>query len=197
MSRPRNPPVLATVIDRPSRDGDHLFVGEHHGHRVVGALGADWQRHPTRRARAGLPDDWEEDDAAAEGSGPRLKASIEAPRESVNLGEVEFFDVAGRPMFVVPDEVRLEVGDGHGEDDLVESVRSWYQAAWTVVAMTQFIGQVVDVRAAMLRAGKEKTADFQDIEVELSQARLTITKARAVLVSARKYGVTPVTDEAD
>lgn len=194
MSRPHNPSVVATVIDRPSRDGDHLFVSEHQGHRVVGALGADWQRHPARRARAGLPGNWEDDDAAVEGSGPRLKASVEAPRESVKVGEVEFFDVAGRPMFVVPDEVLFEVGEGHGEDDLVESVRSWYQASWTVVAMTQFIGQVVDVRAAMIRAGKQESADFHDVEVELSQARLTITQARGVLVLASKHGVTPVTN---
>lgn len=193
MSRPRNPPVLATVIDRPSRDGDHLFVSEHQGHRVVGALGADWQRHPSRRARAGLSENWEDDDAAVEGSGPRLKASIEAPRESVNLGEVEFFDVADRPMFVVPGEVHFDVGDGHGDDALVEQVRAWYQAAWTLVAMTQFIGQVADVREAMLRTGREKTTDFQEVELELSQARMAITKARTILKAARARGVTPVT----
>lgn len=187
MSRPRNPPALVTVIDRPSRDGDHLFIAQHQGRQVVGALGADWQRHPGRRARAGLPEDWEQDDAAVEGPGPRLVASIEVPRESVRVGEIEFFDVAGRPMFVVPDAVNLPAGDGHGNDGLVDRVRLWYQAAWTVVAMTQFIGQVADVRAAMLRAGKERTSDFQDIEVELSQARLTITQARATLKSAYQW----------
>lgn len=187
MSRPRNPPVLATVIDRPSRDGDHLFVSEHQGHRVVGALGADWQRDPSRRAHAGLPESWEDDDAAVEGSGSRLKGSIEAPRESVKLDEVEFFEVAGRPMFVVPGEVCFDVGDSHGRDDLVERVRAWYQAAWAVVAMTQFIGQVADVREAMLRTGHEKTTDFQEVELELSQARMAITKARTVLKSARAH----------
>lgn len=186
MSRSHDPLIPVMVIDRPSRDGDHLFVGEHQGHRVIGALGADWQRQPQRRARAGLPEDWEDDDAAVEGAGPRLTASIEVPRESVKVGEVEFFEVAGRPMFVVPDDVCLEVGDGHEEEGLIERARAWYQAAWTVVAMTQFIGQVADVRAAMLRGGREKTADFHDVEVELSQARLSITKARAVLRSAHR-----------
>lgn len=187
MSRPRNPPALVTVIDRPSRDGDHLFVAQHQGHHVVGALGADWQRHPSRRALAGLPEDWEQDDAAVEGVGPRLVASVEVPRKSETIGEVEFFDVEGRPMFVIPDGVNLPVGDGHGEDDLVERVRLWYQAAWTVVAMTQFVGQVADVRAALIRSGKENTADFQDVEVELSQARLTITSARATLKAAHRW----------
>lgn len=192
--RTRDPLVPVTVIDRPGRDGDHLFVAEHQGRQALGALGADWQRHPARRARAGLSEDWQRDAAASSGPGPRLRASVEVPRQLVELEGVEFVDVMGRPMFLLPVEVRFELGDGHGEDALVERARAWYQAAWTVVAMTQFIEEVADLRAAMLKTGHEHTRDFQEIELELSQARMTITKARSVLVSARKQGVTPVTD---
>lgn len=195
MSRKRRPgPLLpVTVIDRAGRDGDHLFVAESKGHQVLGAVGADWQRDPVRRARAGLPSDWEQDAAATSGAGARLRAMLEISPDPVEMEGVEFYDVMGRPMFVLPTEVRFRLGDRHGDDALVERARAWYQAAWTVVAMTQFIGEVADVRAAMLKTGHEKTTDFQEVELELSQARLTITKARGVLMSARKHGVTPVT----
>lgn len=191
--RPRDPLLPVVVIDRAGRDGDHLFVAEHQGRQALGAVGADWQRNPQRRARAGLVEEWEQDDAAMGGPGPRLRAVVEVPRQLVELEGVEFFDVMGRPMFVLPAEVRFGLGDGHGDDALVERARAWYQAAWTVVAMTQFIEEVADLRAAMLKTGHEKTRDFQEIELELSQARMAITKARSVLVSARKQGVTPVT----
>lgn len=185
-TRPRDPLIPVTVIDRPSRDADHLFVAEYQGHQVVGALGADWQRNPARRTRAGLPGKWEDDVAAIAGSGPRLRGSLEVPRESKQMEEVEFFEVAERPMFVVPESARHDVGDGHGNDAAVTRVHTWYQAAWTVVAMTQLIGECADIRAAMLRAGSENTTDFQNVELELSQARLSITKARAILRSAHR-----------
>lgn len=52
--------------------------------------------------------------------------------------------------------------------------------------MTQFIDEVVDVREAMLRTNREHTADFQDIELELSQARMAITQAKGVLAKAKE-----------
>lgn len=182
--------IRATVLDRPGRDGDHLFVAEHQSRQVIGALAADWQRDRERRTACGLAAEWQQDPAnAASSAGPRLVGRLEVPEESVSMSGVEFYEVCERPMFVVEEVARFPLGPDHGDDALVEAVRTWYQAAWNVVAMSQFIGQVADLREAMRQTGQQDTQDFHDIEVELSQARMEITKARSIL-AARTHATT-------
>lgn len=181
-------PVL--VIDRPEREGDHLFVATHQSKPVVGAVGADWQRDPKRRARAGLQRDWRATESR------RLRASLEVPGTGGVVAGLELFDVGGRPMFVTPESLIAGLGEEHGGDDgFGEQVRGWYQAAWTVVAMTQFIDSVAHIRQAMIEAGQDRSKDFEEVELELSQARLAITQAKTVLAMTKKRVVTPVTGE--
>lgn len=177
--------VPVTVIDRPSRDGDHLFVAEHASRQVVGAVGADWQRDPARRARAGMCAGWESEGVAESLGGvvPRCTGSVAITHQLVQVEGVEFFEAEGRPAFVVPATVRFAVEDHHGDDAAVERMRGWYQAAWSVLAMSQFISEIAALREAMLHTGQEKTTDFCEVEGELSQARLSISKAKAVLAS--------------
>lgn len=184
LTTPRNPTIAITVIDRPHRDGDHLFITTHHNRPTVGAIPADWQHNPQRRAQSGLAEDAE---PGANGDAESyVTGVVEVSRQPMSLGDLVFYNVEGRPMFEAPAGLLAGVGDHHGQDDVVDQIRNWYQAAWTVVAMTQFIDEVVDVREAMLRTNREHTADFQDIELELSQARMAITQAKGVLAKAKE-----------
>lgn len=190
-------PVI--VIDRPSREGDHLFLAEHEGRQLVGAVSADWQlmrlmktqglpkeellEFATRMtASAEMGEGWESPPGGGDGD-QRCTGSVELSRDSARVGDIEVRESQGRPVFATPENVRFPVTPTHGDDAAVENVRTWYEAAWTLVSMAQLIEAGVDVRTALLESGREGTRDFQDVEAELSQARLSITRAKAVLKS--------------
>lgn len=154
-----DPRIPVTVIDRPDREGDHLFVAEHQCRQVVGAVGGDWQS------------------SRAKHTGP-----VAISRESEQVEGVEFYDAGGRPAFVVPDRARFDVA-ALSDDVEVERVRSWYQAGWAVVAMTQFLSEGADLLESMRLTGREKTNDFTEIEGELAMARLSILKAKVALAA--------------
>ena len=198
----RGPMIPVTVIDRPTRSGDHLFLAEYRGRQLVGAVAADWQLARLMKSEGmskqelleyatwmtqmttGPGESWEQPEGGGDGDS-RCTGSVEISRDSARIGDIDVHEAQGRPAFLAPDDVRFPLEPAHGDDAAVERVRTWYEAAWTVVSMAQLIDAGVDVRAAMVRSGQEKTRDFQDVEAELAQARVSITKAKATLESFR------------
>lgn len=174
-----DPQVPATVIDRPSHEGDHLFVTDHQGHQVLGAVDPGWQRDPARRTQHGLVAAWWNDPRCDGGQGDLLRASVEISRDPVRLEDVEYYVVQERPAFVVPDGL---VGDEKTlGDEQVARLRAWYQAAWTVAALTGFIREGAAVLEGLRRSGRGGSVDCQEVELELSTARIQVMKARATL----------------
>lgn len=191
--------IPVTVIDRPSREGDHLFLAEHEGRQFVGAVPADWQlarlmqadgmskqellEYATWVTQVASPGKgWEAPLGGGDGDS-RCTGSVDISRDSARFGDIHVHEAQGRPAFLVPDAVRFPVKPMHGDDAAVERVRTWFEAAWMVVSMARLIEAGVDARKALLDSGLEKTRDFQEVEAELSQARLSITRAKAVLRS--------------
>lgn len=173
---PRTPLAYARVLDEPAREGDHIYASRDPlGRQLIGSVPADWQRDPDRRLRASLPVNWKTPTLT------RMHAPLPTLGDPIDISdELTLYEVLERPAFVAPGS-GFTVSHEHDDPTALEQVRLWYRSAWEVISLARFIEQVLPTRVAAAARYGEDSSSVAEIDVQLSQARVSITRNRATL----------------